>query len=163
MLLLEKIIITVFMKMERCKDITKEIYRERNINPDEPIFVSKYIKKMADGSLVIYDETNAKFDKRMPKNDELKTINTLRNKLGWNIEILFRINKDGVSTPDIRRIQKDLEYYDIKNIYAAKTENSRINKIRHAIDDGKKQTTNFIIDLNNTDCNITNKEAVKQL
>ena len=45
----------------------------------------------------------------------------------------------------------------------AKTDNSINNKIRHAIDDGKKQAVNFLIDLNNSDCNITNKEAIEQL
>ena len=151
------------MIMVKYKDITKEMLKEASLNPTKPIYVCKYIKEMKDGTIIIYDESNAKFDKRRPKNDELRTINTLVDRLGWNIEIIYRINKDGISTPDIRRIQGGIEYWDIKNIYMAKTDNSKNNKIRHAIDDGKKQAVNFVIDLNNIDCNITNKEAIKQL
>ena len=146
--------------MEKYKDITLDVLEYANKDPIEPKYVCKYIKEKEDGTIIIYNEKNAKFDKRKPKDDELRTINTLREKLGWNIEILYRINKDGVSTPDIRRICDELEYWDIKNIYGAKTDNSRKSKLKHRI---SKQCSNFIFDITNCQCNLTNEESIEQV
>lgn len=146
--------------MGKYKDITKEMLKEGSLNPIKPIYVCKYIKDMKDGTIIIYDESNVKFDKRRPKTDELRTINTLVDRLGWNIEIIYRINKDGISTPDIRRIQGGIEYWDIKNIYMAKTDNSKKSKLKHRI---TKQCNNFIFDLNNKECDLSNDEALEQI
>ena len=142
------------------EDITEDMKKTENNNLLEPKYVCKYIKEMENGAIIIYDESNSKFDKKKHNDDELRTIYTLRNLLCWNIEILFRVNKDGISTPDIRRICDTLEYWDIKNIYKSKTLNSRKSKLKHRI---TKQCNNFVFDINNDMCDLTNEEAIEQI
>ena len=70
------------MIMKKYKDITLEMLKLASIKPMEPKYVCEYKKQMEDGTIIIYNEDNTKFDKRNPKNDELRTINTLKEKLG---------------------------------------------------------------------------------
>ena len=79
---MEITVIIVFMIMVKYKDITKRMFKNASLNPIEPIYVCKYIKEMEDETIIVYDESNVKFDRRGPKSDELRTINTLVNKLG---------------------------------------------------------------------------------
>lgn len=90
----------------------------------------------------------------------MKTIYYLREKLKWNIHIVRRINEDGISTPDIRRLEGYFEYWDIKNIYESKTSNSRKSKIKHRI---TKQCNNFIFAYRNIFSDLTNLEAISQV
>lgn len=133
-------------------DITKEKVKNRNINPREPkeVFVYKQ-----------YDLSNAKFDKKGLSSDEKRSVASLIKFLGWEIDIVHRVNiPDGVKTPDI---YADGEYWDIKNYKKSLTSKSRFQKIWHSIDKGLNQANNFVVDLNNKDCNITNHEALKQI
>lgn len=81
--------------------------------------------------------------------------------LGWEIDIVHRVNiPEGVKTPDI---YAEGEYWDIKNYNKALTSKSRFKKIRHSIEPNLDQANNFIIDLNNNDCDLTNNEAILQI
>lgn len=146
--------------MNNCIDITDDELKNKNNNSREPRYVCEYIKVKEDGTIIKYDESNAKFDKKKPKSDELRTINNLFLKLSWEIDILCRINENGVSTPDIRRICNKLEYWDIKNIYGSKSDNSKKSKLKHRI---SKQCNNFVLDITNDECDLTNDEAIKQI
>lgn len=53
-----------------------------------------------------------------------------------------------------------LEYWEIKNIYKSENLNSRKSKIKHKI---TKQCNNFIFDLRNNSCDLTNLEALNQV
>ena len=147
------------MKGIKYIDITEDMINEKCDKPLESRYVCEYIKVCSDGNIIKYDESNAKFDMRRVNSDELKTINTLREKLGWNILILHRINMDRVSTPDIKRLQ-DNEYYDIKNIYGSESKNSRKEKLLHRV---SKQCNNFVFDITNKECDLSNQEAIEQI
>lgn len=145
------------------EDVTQEMIKNKNLNPIEPREVFKYHKKNLDGSITTYDISNSKFDSKKPDKEEISSIKRLRDIFGFNIEILHRVNEDKVSTPDIRNILEDLEYWDIKGIHKSETLNSKNNKISHAIRESKKQTPNVVIDLNRSDCDLSNNEAIEQL
>lgn len=140
--------------------ITGKIIDYNNICPIIPKLVSEYIKVVSDDNIIFFNENNCRFDSHGPKNDEMKTIYYLREKLKWNIHIVRRINEDGISTPDIRRLEGYFEYWDIKNIYESKTSNSRKSKIKHRI---TKQCNNFIFDYRNIFSDLTNLEAISQV
>lgn len=133
-------------------DITEEKVKNKNINPREPkeVFVYKQ-----------YDLSNAKFDKKGLSNDEKRSVDSLIKFLGWEIDIVHRVNiPDGVKTPDICA---EGEYWDIKNYKKSLTSKSEFQKVWHSIDKGLNQANNFVVDLNNKDCNITNYETLKQI
>lgn len=67
---------------------------------------------------------------------------------------------DGVKTPDI---YADGEYWDIKNYKKSLTFKSRFKIIRYSIEPNLDQANNFVIDLNNKDCDLTNNEANLQI
>ena len=77
----------------------------------------------------------------------MKVIDILKNKMGWNIDFIYRVNKpDKVLTPDLKKhINNSFEYWDIKTIGKSLTPKSKNKKIQHAI---TKQCSNFVIDLN---------------
>ena len=151
--------------MKNYVDITLDELRNKKDYPREPKYVSEYIKEIEDGTIIRYDESNAKFDKRGANSDEVSTINRIINYFGWNIEIIRRINiPEGIRCPDIRNRSSDvLEYWDIKGIYKSITINSRNNKISHAINSARGQAKNIIIDINNKDCELDNEEVIKQI
>lgn len=112
-----------------------------------------------DGNITVFNIENAIFDKKGLQPSELKTVNILRKKLGWDIEIIHRINvPEGIKCPDIRINKK--EYWEIKNIYASKTINSHSKKLSHRI---TKQCNNFIFDISNDSCSLSNHEAMQQI
>lgn len=141
------------------EDITKEMITNINDKPKELGHIFEFIKKNEDGSEIIYNTSNAQFDKKALHPDELKTVDTLKNKLGWDIDSIHRINKpDGIKTPDIR--VNGSEYWEIKNIYEAETEKSKKSKLIHRV---TKQCNNFIFDISNEKCNLTNEEGIEQV
>lgn len=145
------------------EDITEKMINKDISNIKEPREVFEYYKRNEDGTITVFNKDNSKFDSKGPDNDELSTIHKLKNEYGFDIDMLHRIDKKGERTPDIRNKLEDLEYWDIKGIHKAETENSRKNKISHAISEAKGQTVNVVIDLNRKDCNLTNEEALKQI
>ncbi|MDD7630309.1 MAG: hypothetical protein PUJ60_04625 [bacterium] len=99
-------------------DITEEKVKNKNINPREPkeVFVYKQ-----------YDLSNAKFDKKGLSNDEKRSVGSLIKFLGWEIDIVHRVNiPDGVKTPDI---YAEGEYWDIKNYKKSLTSKSEFQKV----------------------------------
>lgn len=133
-------------------DITKEKVKNRNINPREPKEVFEYKQ---------YDLSNAKFDKKGLSSDEKRSVASLIKFLGWEIDIVHRVNiPEGVKTPDI---YAEGEYWDIKNYKKSLTSKSRFKKIRHSIEPNLDQANNFVIDLNNKDCDLTNNGAILQI
>lgn len=128
--------------MNKFVHVTKIMINNGNLNPIIPELVSEYIKIDETGKIKIYNEKNCHFDSHGPKKDELSTINYLRDKLKWDIQIIIRINENGVSTPDIRRVNEFLEYWKIKNIYKSESLNSKKSKIKHKI---TKQCNNLFL------------------
>ena len=93
-----------------------------------------------------YDLSNAKFDKKGLSNDEKRSVGSLIKFLGWEIDIVHRVNiPDGVKTPDI---YAEGEYWDIKNYKKSLTSKSEFQKVWHSIDKGLNQANNFVVDLN---------------
>lgn len=151
--------------MNGYEDVTDKMIKKLDVKPIEPLYVCKYIKEMEDGDIIIYDENNAKFDKKNLNEDEISTIKRIQRVFGWNIAIIRKINvPEGVKCPDLINLSADeLEYWDIKGIYKSQTASSRNNKISHAINEAKGQTKNIILDLNRKDNDLCNDDAVKQL
>lgn len=146
-------------------DITDDELKNKKNYSREPRYVCEYIKVKEDGTIIKYDESNAKFDKKLMNKDELRCINLLRNFFDWNIQIIKKINiPEGIRCPDIRNISSnELEYWDIKCIYKSKNLKSKKNKVSHAINSAKGQTHNIIIDGNNEYCDLDNEEIIRQL
>ena len=146
-------------------DITEEMVNRENNNLLEPRYVCEYIKAYDDGSVIKYDESNAKFDKNGLNDDEISSVKRIQKYFKWNIELVREINiPEGIRCPDIRNISsKEIEYWDIKGIYMSKSSRSKNNKISHAINEANGQAVNIILDLNRSGCNLSNKEALEQL
>ena len=124
--------------------------------------ICEYITKDKYGNTIIYNETNAKFDKKGPNKDEVRAIDILRNKMGWDIDFIRRINEpDNISTPDLKRyINKSYEYWEIKTLKKSKSEKSKKYKIKHKL---SKQCKDFVFDLNDIECDLTNYETIQQI
>ena len=146
-------------------DITKELLSNINKDTQEPIDIYEYIKLSKNNYNIIFNEKNAIFDKKGLNQEEKEIILKIREIFGWNIGIIHRINMpNGIRTPDIRNLSSnEIEYWDIKNIKKVLSINSRKNKIKHVIESGKGQTINFILNVNNKNCNLTNKEIINQI
>ena len=147
------------------KDYGKENSITINLFKSSTSHLYEYVKFDLNNNYIIYNKNNAIFDRKGPSFEELCTIYKIISIFKWKVGIVHRINHpDGIKTPDIINLSsKEIEYWDIKNIKEAISTNSKKNKIRHIIESGKGQTTNFIIDINNYNCNLTNEDVLKQI
>lgn len=114
-----------------------------------------------------YNLNNANFDKKDITNIERLTLNEIQIKIGGQFNILHRVQRKGVRTPDAEYYNKVLHtnkrYYDVKAPNKSNSVKSKNNKITHQFDQAKGQTKNVIISLLRDECDLTNAEAVYQI
>jgi len=114
------------------------------------------------GNIIVYNESNAKFDTKDITEVERTVAKTIQKKTGKSVSLIHRINEpEEIKVPDLKL---DNKYFDIKSIRKSKTEKSKMNKVYHAVDDGKKQANNFVINLlGYKECDLTNEETIEQI
>ena len=114
-----------------------------------------------------YNTSNAKFDKKDITILERDASRIIQSKIGGTIELIHRVQVDGVPTPDTKYFNKELFnkeiYFDIKSPKKSKNLKSKSQKISRQFNEAKHQTNNIIISLLREDCDLSNTEAIKQI
>lgn len=139
-------------------DITDMVLKNSKPNNREIKEIFKYLK---------YNLNNSTFDSKDITNIERITLMRIQNKIGGHFNIMHRVQKANVRTPDAEYYNKLLhtnkKYYDIKAPKKSNSIKSKKSKIIHAFDQAKGQTKNVIISLLRDECDLTNIEATHQI
>lgn len=139
-------------------DITNEILGKTNPNYSKIKEIFEYKE---------YNLTNAKFDTKDITDLEISAARKIQEKMGGTIELIHRIQNEGVSTPDAKYFNEKIfdiaKYYDIKSPKKSDSLKSKSKKIYRQINETKHQANNIIISLLRENCDLSNKEAIKQI
>lgn len=139
-------------------DITNETLKNANPNYSEIKELFEYQE---------YNILNAKFDTKDITILERYALRKIQNKIGGTFELLHRVQIDGVSTPDAKYFNKKIfnkeKYFDIKSPKKSESLKSKSQKISRQFNEAKHQTNNIIISLLREDCDLSNKDAIKQI
>ena len=140
------------------EDITEELVKKSLSNNNDIPELFKFKN---------YNLNNSKFDVKDITDVERLTLKKIQNKIGGQFNILHRVQRKGVRTPDAEYYNKLLHtnkrYYDVKAPNKSNSIKSKNNKITHQFDQVKGQTTNVIISLLRDECDLTNADAVYQI
>ena len=140
------------------EDITNDILSKATPNNDKIPEIFKYKK---------YNLTNTTFDTKDIKEIDRITLKKIQNKIGGNFNLIHRVQKKGIRTPDAefynKLLHKNKRYYDVKAPEESATIKSKQKKIAHQFDQAKGQTKNIIISLLKDNCDLSNAEAVYQI
>ena len=139
-------------------DITNETLKNANPNYSKIDELFEYQE---------YNISNAKFDTKDITILERHTLRKIQNKIGGTFELLHSVQIDGISTPDAKyfneKIFSNKKYFDIKSPKKSESLKSKSQKISRQFNEAKHQTNNIIISLLREGCDLSNKDAIKQI
>ena len=139
-------------------DITNETLKNANPNYSKIDELFEYQE---------YNISNAKFDTKDITILERHTLRKIQNKIGGTFELLHRVQIDGISTPDAKyfneKIFSNEKYFDIKSPKKSESLKSKSQKISRQFNEAKHQTNNIIVSLLREGCDLSNKDAIKQI
>ena len=140
------------------EDITENVISNATPNDHEIPEIFKYKK---------YNLKNTTFDTKDIKEIDRQTLKNIQNKIGGQFNLIHRVQKKGVRTPDVEYFNKLLHtnkrYYDVKAPLKSETIKSKNKKIERQFDEAKGQTKNIIISLLKEECDLSNREVVYQI
>ena len=139
-------------------DITNETLKNANPNYSKIDELFEYQE---------YNISNAKFDTKDITILERHTLRKIQNKIGGTFELLHSVQIDGISTPDAKyfneKIFSNEKYFDIKSPKKSESLKSKSQKISRQFNEAKHQTNNIIVSLLREGCDLSNKDAIKQI
>ena len=140
------------------KDITSELIKMATPNDNAIPEISRYLK---------YNLKNASFDMKDITDIERITLKQIQNKIGGQFNIIHRVQEKGVRTPDAEyfneKIFSNEKYFDIKSPKKSESLKSKSQKISRQFNEAKHQTNNIIVSLLREGCDLSNKDAIKQI
>ena len=140
------------------KDIKSELIKIATPNDNAIPEISRYLK---------YNLKNASFDMKDITDIERITLKQIQNKIGGQFNIIHRVQEKGVRTPDAEyfneKIFSNEKYFDIKSPKKSESLKSKSQKISRQFNEAKHQTNNIIVSLLREGCDLSNKDAIKQI